>query len=654
MATLSIDIETYSDASLPSVGVYRYADDPSFEILLLAYAFDGEDVRVVDIAQGEKPPRRVLDAILNPSVTKSAFNAQFERVCLSKHLGRRLDPEGWTCTMVHAWMLGLSGGLDDVAKALGLPPDKQKMFIGKNLIRLFSIPRRPSETNGNQTRYYPHNIPLEWQQFKEYCAQDVAVEREIRRRLEAYPMSDRELRLYHIDQRINDFGVRLDHDFARQAAAIDAAHTEELSAAYRDLTGLANPNSTTQLRGWLSNRLGREVASVDKRAIAELREVAVDHPEVCEALELRQQLTRTSVAKYGKMAEVICGDGKAHGLLQFQGTKTGRWAGRLIQIQNLPRNYIEDLDLVRDVVRTGDLELLRLLYGDVPDVLSQLIRTAFVPSDGCRFIVSDFSAIEARVIAWLAGEEWVVEAFRSHGKIYEATAAQMFGVPFEKIVRGQPEYEYRAKGKVATLACGYAGGVAALKAMGADKMGLSDEELREIVDRWRAANPKIAQFWADVDGAAKTAVDNRTTVSLQKGLQFTYESGVLFIRLPSGRRLAYPKPRVEPHHKFAGAAKITFDGQELGKIGRIDTYGGKLAENITSATARDCLAEALIRLHEAGYMIAFHVHDEVVLDVPRGRGSVEEVNEIMSRPLSWAPGLPLAAAGFECDYYQKD
>lgn len=789
--TLHIDIETYSDTSLPDVGVYRYADDPSFEILLFAYAFDDEDVRVVDLAQGEKIPERVLNAILDPAVTKSAFNAQFERVCLSRHLGRQLDPEGWHCTMVHAWTLGLSGGLGDVCRAVGLPQDKQKLFTGKNLIRLFCVRRKPSETNGNQTRYYPHNMPLEWQRFKEYCAQDVTAEREVRKRLATHPMPDGEVRLYHIDQRINDYGVRLDAELARQAAAMDRAHAEELAAAYKALTGLDNPNSAAQLRDWLSSRLGREVASVDKRAVAELLDAAADHPEASEALKLRQQLSKTSVSKYTKMDGVICSDGRAHGLLQFYGARTGRWSGRLIQVQNLPRNSMNDLGLARDVARAGDLELLSMLYDDVPDVLSQLIRTAFIPSEGCRFIVSDFSAIEARVIAWLAGEEWVIDTFRGDGKIYEATAAQMFGVPVEKITRGEPEYAYRAKGKVATLACiaegelvltdqglipieqvttchrvwdgvefvchdgvvfkgleevmtydgliatedhlvwvegehwpirfgyaaacgshlirsgaggapirvgknhqlgkamgeelarhqgtarvydilnagprhrftvsgrlvhncGYQGGVGALKAMGADSMGLSDEELQEIVARWRAANPRIVQFWSDVDNAAKTAIQDRTAIGLQKGLRFTYEPGALFIQLPSGRRLAYPNPRVEPHHKFAGATKITFDGQELGRLCRVDTYGGKCVENLVQGTARDCLADALMRLHDAGYKIAFHVHDEVVLDVPAGHSSVEEVNEIMGQDLPWAPGLPLKADGFECDYYMKD
>ena len=650
MTTLHLDIETYCDAPLSDVGVYRYADDPSFEILLFAYAFDGEAVRVVDLAQGEKLPRRVIGALLDPAVTKSAFNAQFERVCLSRHLGRPLDPEGWHCTMAHAWSLGLSGGLGHVAQALGLPQDKQKMFIGKNLIRHFSVPRKPSAANGHVTRYRPYNSPLEWDLFKQYCAQDVVVEREIQKQLDIYPMSDQELQLYHLDQRINDYGVRLDPEFVRQSIAIDTACTEELTEELQTLTGLENPNSPMQFKEWLSARLGTEVRSVDKKAVAKLLNKADQHPEVERALELRQQLSKTSTSKYTKMADVICSDGRAHGLLQFYGARTGRWAGRLIQVQNLPRNNIEELDLARQVVRSGDRELLEMLWPNAPDILSQLIRTAFIPAPGHRFIVSDFSAIEARVIAWFAGEQWRLDVFNSHGRIYEASAAAMFGVPVESIDRGSP---LRQKGKIAELALGYQGGVGALKQMGALDMGITEEELPELVAQWRLANPAIVQFWRDVDAAAKTAISNQTTVPLQKGLNFIYEPGALFIALPSGRRLAYLNPRVEPHHKW-NRDKITFEGWEQGRHGRIDTYGGKLTENIVQATARDCLGEAMIRLHKAGYKIAFHVHDEVVLDVPIGQGSVEEVNEIMSEPMPWAPGLPLTADGFECDYYQKD
>ncbi|MGI6014862.1 MAG: DNA polymerase [Oscillospiraceae bacterium] len=651
MTTLSIDIETYSDASLPDVGVYRYADDPSFEILLFAYAFDGEAVRVVDLAQGEKLPRRVIGALLDPAVTKSAFNAQFERVCLSRHLGRPLDPEGWHCTMIHAWSLGLSGGLAHVAKALNLPQDKQKMFIGKNLIRAFSVPRKPSEANGHVTRYRPYHRPLDWELFCDYCIQDVVVEREIHKRLSPYPMPEKELELYHLDQRINDYGVRLDPVFVRQAIAIDAACTEELTEELKALTRLENPNSNTQLRDWLSKMLGTEVRSIDKRAVAGMLDDAEGHPEVAQALELRQQLAKTSTAKYAKMADVICSDGRAHGLLQFYGARTGRWSGRLIQVQNLPKNHIAELDLAREVVRNGDRELLEMLYANAPAVLSQLIRTAFIPAEGYRFIVSDFSAIEARVIAWFAGEQWRLEVFQSHGKIYEASAAAMFGVPVESIDRGSP---LRQKGKIAELALGYQGGVGALKQMGALDMGLTEEELPELVAQWRLANPAIVQFWRDVDAAAKTAISDQTTVPLQKGLRFIYEPGALFIELPSGRRLAYPNPRVEPHHKWEGRDKISFGDTGQNKRDRLDTYGGRLVENIVQATARDCLGEGMLRLYEAGYKITFHVHDEVVLEVPIGQGSVDEVNEIMSEPMPWAPGLPLAADGFECDYYQKD
>lgn len=651
MTTLHLDIETYCDAPLSDVGVYRYADDPSFEILLLAYAFGDEDVQVIDLAQGEDIPKSVIDAILDPAIIKSAFNAQFERVCLSSHLGRRLDPESWHCTMIHAWSLGLSGGLAHVAKAINLPQDKQKMFVGKNLIRAFSVPRKPSEANGHVSRYLPYHRPLDWDMFKAYCIQDVVVERELCKRLNTYPMPEKELELYHLDQRINDYGVRLDPEFVQQAIVIDTACTEELTHELQTLTGLENPNSPMQFKEWLSARLGTEIRSIDKKAVARLLDKADQPPEVERALELRQQLSKTSTSKYAKMSDVICSDGRAHGLLQFYGARTGRWSGRLIQVQNLPRNNIKELDLARRVARSGDRELLEMLWPNAPAILSQLIRTAFIPAPGHRFIVSDFSAIEARVIAWFAGEQWRLEVFQSHGKIYEASAAAMFGVPVESITRDSP---LRQKGKIAELALGYQGGVGALKQMGALDMGLAEEELPELVAQWRLANPAIVQFWRDVDAAAKTAISDQTTVPLQKGLRFIYEPGALFIELPSGRRLAYPNPRVEPHHKWEGRDKITFGDTGQNKRDRLDTYGGRLVENIVQATARDCLGEGMLRLYEAGYKITFHVHDEVVLEVPLGQGSVDEVNEIMSEPMPWAPGLPLAADGFECDYYQKD
>lgn len=655
--TLAIDIETYSNAPLDSVGVYRYADDPSFEVLLLAYAFDDDEVQIVDLASGEELPQQVIDAIFDPHTIKTAFNAQFERVCLSKHFGLTLNPESWHCTMVHAWSLGLSGGLDAVAKILGLPQDKQKMWVGKNLIRLFSVPRKLSTMDGQLSlfhgrllgdcyRYGPQDKPQEWELFREYCKQDVVVEREVRKRLATYPMSQTEWALYQLDQRINDYGVRLDMDFVAQAIKIDSIYTEELATKFTRLTGIENPNALEEFKRWLSKRLGFLVDSVTKKTLPKLLEEAAYIPDAKEALRLRQELSKTSVTKYAKMAEIICSDNRARGLLQFYGaSRTGRWAGRLVQVQNLPRNSIADLDLARQVVKDGDLETLEMLYPSVPDILSQLIRTAFIPSDGRRFIVSDFSAIEARVIAWYAKEQWRLDVFNSHGKIYEASASQMFGVPVERITKDHP---LRQKGKIAELALGYQGAVGALIQMGALDMGLKEHELPELVQQWRQANPNIVKFWADVEAAARETIKGKTSTISPQGVKFIYEPGVLFIELASGRRLAYPNPRVEPD------GKITFDGVDNGKWGRVDTYGGKLVENIVQATARDCLAEGLLRLHAAGYKIAFHVHDEVVLDVPIGQGSVEEVNAILSQPLPWAPDLPLRADGFECMYYQKD
>lgn len=659
---LSIDIETYCDLSLSKVGVYRYADDESFEILLFAYAYNDGPVKIIDLTEGEEIPQGIIDAILDPSITKCAFNAMFERICLSKHLGVQLPPEGWHCTMIHAWMLGFNGGLADIAQRLKLPQDKQKMWVGKNLIRLFSMPRKVTSQDSKQLklistkpthyRYYPKDKPDEWEQFKEYCKQDVIVEIALRKKLNQFPIPDDEMQLYYLDQLINDYGVKLDLDFVQQAINLDSVYSERLGKEYQELTGLENPNSTTELKLWLSKRLGFKVKSLNKQSLPELLEKAKDDSVALKALELRQELAKTSISKYRKMEEVICSDGRARGLLQFYGaSRTGRWAGRLIQVQNLPRNNLTDLDLAREIVNDGDLELLDILYPSVPDVLSQLIRTALIPSDGHRFIVSDFSSIEARIIAWYAGEHWRMEVFNGHGKIYEASAAQMFNVPIESITKDSP---LRQKGKIAELALGYQGGVGALKQMGALQMGLDEDELHDLVRQWRQANPNIVQFWRDIDEGAKRAIEGRTSVRLQHNLNILYHKGALFIDLPSGRRLTYPNPRVEPHHTFENATKITFDGEENGKWGRVDTYGGKLVENIVQATARDCLAVGLMRLHKAGYKIAFHVHDEVVLDVPYGFGSVEDVNEILSQEISWAPGLPLGADGFECNYYQKD
>lgn len=660
---LAIDIETYCELPLDKVGVYRYADHESFQILLLAYAFNNEPVQIVDLAQGEELPERVLNALTDSMVTKSAFNAAFERVCLNKYLGLKLPVEQWYCTMVHAWMVGISGGLDAVAKAINLPQDKQKMYIGKNLIRLFSMPRPAVEEvdsqiqlipTKNHYRFFPEDKPEEWELFKKYCMQDVVVERELRKRLAQFPIPDKEMLLYYLDQNINDTGVRLDMDFVKQAMKIVSIYQEKLTREYQELTGLENPNSDTELKLWLSERLGFQVTSLDKRNLSELLDKAKRDTTALKTIKLRQELSKSSIAKYGKMVEVICNDGRARGLLQFYGaSRTGRWTGRLIQVQNLPRHDDREvqalgLDVARQTVLAGDLELLEMLFPSVPDILSWLIRTAIIPADGYRFIVSDFSQIEARIIAWLAGEQWRIDFFSSGGKsdIYKASASQMFGIPVDSI-----DKDLRQKGKIAELALGYQGGAGALISMGALEKGLKEDDLPELVQQWRAANPNIVRFWYDTENAAKAAIQEKIIVRLQHGLNFFYHKGALFIDLPSGRRLVYPNPKVESRNRFT---IITFDGEEQGKWKRVETYGGKLVENIVQATARDCLAEGLIRLHKAGYKIVMHVHDEVVMEMPDGVGSVEEVNEILSQDLSWAPGLKLGAAGFESSYYRKD
>lgn len=650
MRILSIDIETFSSVDLTKCGVYAYTRAEDFEILLLAYAFDDEPVEIIDLASGEEIPDKVINALTNPNIIKSAFNANFERTCLAKHLNTPMPPEQWRCSQAHSLTLGLPASLKEVARCLKL--SQQKMDEGKALIRYFSMPCRPTKANGGRTRNMPWDDWQRWQVFKAYCKQDVEVERDIRKKLEAYPMTDKELKLWHLDQKINDFGVKVDTTLVQNAIQCDEDYQKELMNEATELTGLENPNSPTQLKGWLKDNYNLEVESLSKTKVAELLD-EIDNPTIKRVLELRQEMSKTSVRKYEAMDRAMGKDEQIRGLLQFYGASTGRWAGRLVQVHNLPRNNMSDLDLARNLLKAGDYEALELLFDSVPDVLSQLVRTAFIPSKGHRFIVSDFSAIEARVIAWLAGEKWVIDTFKDHGKIYEMTASRMFGVPMELIVKGNPEYELRQKGKIATLACGYQGSVGALKAMGALNMGLKEDELPGIVSAWRQSNPNIVRLWQNVEDAAIKAVKDRTSVTMQHGLKFYYKSGVLFIRLPSGRSLAYVRPRIELDTRF-NKDKLTYEGMELGKWRHISTYGGKLTENIIQAIARDCLAESLLRLDKAGYKIAFHVHDEVVLDAPYGFGSVKEVEEIMGLPIDWAPGLPLRAEGFETDYYMKD
>ncbi len=649
MRTLGIDLETYSSVDLTKCGVYAYTEAPDFEILLFGYAFNDEPVQVIDLASGEKLPESVVEALFDPDVIKTAFNANFERTCLAKHFGTPMPPEQWRCTAVHALTLGLPGHLDAVAKVL--KSEQQKDSTGKALIRYFSIPCKPTKANGGRTRNLPQHDPEKWAKFKAYCAQDVETERALRKTMERYPVPENEHRLWALDQRINDRGILIDPELVKHAIACDTAYQDQLVEEATRLTGLDNPKSVAQLKAWLLEAEGLEVESLNKETVPALL-AQVEDETTKRVLELRQAMAKTSVKKYQAMDRARCKDNRIRGLFQFYGAgRTGRWAGRLVQVQNLPQNHLPDLDLARQLLLAGEYDTLEMLFDSVPVVLSQLIRTAFIPSPGCRFIVADFSAIEARIIAWLAEEQWRLDVFNSHGKIYEASAAQMFRVPVESVDKGSP---LRQKGKIAELALGYGGSVGALKAMGALKMGLEEEELPGLVESWRAANPNIIQFWWNVGDAAMRAVKEKTAVQLHHGIAFSYESGGLFLRLPSGRRLCYVRPRIETDERF-NRPVLTYEGVEQGKSwGRISTYGPKLVENIVQATARDCLAVAMLRLDAAGYQIAMHVHDEVVLDVPFSFGSLEQVCEIMGEPIPWAPGLPLRADAFETEYYRKD
>ena len=641
---LGIDIETFSDVDLIKSGVYAYADSPAFEVLLFAYCFDGGETRVIDLAQGEVLPEEVAEAVFDGSVVKTAFNANFERTCLSKYFGRYLPPDSWHCSAVQAAVLALPRSLEDVGAVLGL--DERKMKEGKELIRYFCVPCKPTKANGGRRRNLPCHAPEKWEVFKSYCVRDVDVEKAIRRKLGKFPIPEREMDVYRLDQRINDRGVLVDMGLVRQAVRCERLHKEVVTGRAYELTGLENPNSVAQLKGWLGEN-GVEAESLSKKVVAEMIEGA--DGEVEELLRLRLLMAKTSVKKYEAMERSVCSDGRVHGLLQFYGAnRTGRWAGRLVQVQNLPQNHLPDLELARRLVREGRFEDVELFYGSTPEVLSELIRTAFVPEEGCRFVVADFSAIEARVLAWLAGETWRLEVFSSHGKIYEASAAAMFHVPVEEVTKGSP---LRQKGKIAELGLGYGGAAGALISMGALDMGLSEEELPSLVAVWRRANPHITQFWWDVDKAAVEAVVKRTRTRAGR-IAFEYRSGILFVMLPSGRRLAYVKPRMGVN-RF-GREGLTYEGiLENKKWGRIETYGPKLVENIVQGTARDLLAEAMLRVEKKGYPIVMHCHDEIIAEVPEGIGSVEEMCEVMAVCPSWAEGLPLRADGYECGFYQK-
>lgn len=649
MKLLSIDIETYSSVDLIKSGVYAYCESADFEILLFAYAVDDEEVQIIDLASGEEIPTDILKAMSDSTVIKTAYNANFERTCLAKYFHQPMPPEQWRCSSVHALMLGLPGYLDGVAKCLRL--QEQKMKEGKALIRYFSVPCKPTKVNGGRTRNLPEHDLDKWTTFKDYCKQDVEVERKIRKKLEAFPITEVEQKLWELDQKINDEGVLIDKGLVINAIQADKTFQDELFEEAVRLTGLENPNSPAQLKGWLLKQ-GLEVNSLTKKDVEALMG-EVEKPEVRRLLELRQAMSKTSVKKYEAMERSICSDQRIRGLLQFYGAnRTGRWAGRLVQIHNLPRNSLKDLQVARDLLKSGNYETLELLFESVSDVLSQLIRTAFIPSKDHRFIVADFSAIEARVIAWLAGERWRMDVFQSHGKIYEASAAQMFKVPIETIDKGSP---LRQKGKIAELALGYGGSKGALMQMGAIEMGLTEDELPELVSAWREANTNIVKLWWGIESAAIKAVKEKAVVKMQYGLTFHYTKGLLFITLPSGRSLAYVRPKIGIDERF-GKEQLTYEGTEQGskQWGRIPTYGGKLTENIIQAIARDCLAVSMLRLDEVGYRINFHVHDEVVLDVPIHTSSMENVEELMGQSIEWAPGLPLGADSFETDYYKKD
>ena len=641
---LGIDIETFSDVDLIKCGVYAYADSPAFEILLFAYSFDGGETRVIDLAQGEELPEEVVEAVFDGSVVKTAFNANFERTCLSKHFGRYLPPDSWHCSAVQAAVLALPRSLEDVGAVLGL--DEQKMREGKELIRYFCVPCKPTKANGGRRRNLPCHAPEKWELFKAYCMRDVDVEKAIRRKLYKFPVPEGEMELYRLDQRINDRGVLVDMGLVRQAVKCERLHKEVVTKRAYELTGLENPNSVAQLKGWLGEN-GMEAESLSKKAVAELIKGA--DGEVEELLRLRLLMAKTSVKKYEAMERSVCSDGRVHGLLQFYGAnRTGRWAGRLVQVQNLPQNHLPDLELARKLVKEGRFEDVEMFYGSTPEVLSELIRTAFVPEAGCRFVVADFSAIEARVLAWLAGETWRLEVFSSHGKIYEASAAAMFHVPIEEVTKGST---LRQKGKIAELGLGYGGAAGALISMGALDMGLSEDDLPSLVAAWRRANPHITQFWWDVDKAAVEAVTKRAKTRAGR-IGFEYRSGILFVMLPSGRKLAYVKPRMAVN-KF-GREGLTYEGiLENKKWGRIETYGPKLVENIVQGTARDLLAEAMLRVEKRGYPIVMHCHDEIIAEVPEGMGSVEDMCEVMAVRPVWAEGLPLRADGYECPFYQK-
>lgn len=679
MITLRIDLETFSSVDLRKCGVHKYVESPDFQVMLFGFKFSDGPARVIDLAAGEKIPPHILSALDDPTIQKTAYNAAFELACLTKHFRRQLDVTQWRCTSVHALYLGLPGNLADVGRVVGLAPEKQKMSIGWSLIRYFCIPCKPTKKNGERTRNLAQHDPAKWQLFKDYCGQDVEAEHAIAERIAKFPVPEIEWKLWHLDQRMMNKGVLVDRVLVDQAIECDTIFKQRLMNEAMQLTGLGNPNSRSQLIEWLNEEMeeAEEITDITKKTVTRLLgDVPTD--VVTRVLNIRRELSKTSVSKFHAMSRAMCADDCVRGLTQFYGAnRTGRWAGRIVQVQNLPQNKLKDINLAREILKSGDFDLLELLFGNVPDTLSQLIRTAFIARKDHRFIPVDFSAIEARVIAWLAWCEWRLEVFNTHGKIYEASAEQMFNLPPGSVTKKSP---YRQKGKISELALGYQGGVGALKTMGALDMGLTEEELDPIKVAWRTANPEIASFdqrnpglWLKCDRASKQAVANRTSVTVDVAggrakLVFAWESGFLTIRLPSGRKLFYVKPRIENEDLYretnaggrfviAKAGSLTYEGldQKTKQWTRLATYGGKLVENITQAIARDCLRESMFALDEAGHDQLFTVHDEDIIEAPNANpDALHQVEAIMGRPLAWAKDLPLRGDGFETVYYMKE
>ncbi|MCF2674619.1 DNA polymerase [Fusobacterium varium] len=657
MKHLSIDIETYSSVDIKKSGMYKYALSDDFQILLFAYSIDFGEVKIIDLAKGEILPEVIIQALDDKNIIKHAYNAPFEWWCLNQ-AGYKTSIEQWRDTMFHGLYCGYTAGLGATGTAIGLPQDKKKDTTGKALIKLFCVPCKPTKKNGGRLRNLPHHEPEKWELFKNYCIQDVVTETEIYKRLSNFPVPQEEQDLWVLDQKINAYGVKIDTELVRGALNINNVITAELTEEAVQITKLDNPNSAAQLGKWLKEKTGQDIENLQKGTVSELIG-SLEDKEAVRVLEIRQELAKTSIKKYVAMEEAICPDGRIRGLLQFYGAnRTGRWAGRLVQVQNLPRNYLETLDYAREIVKSQDADFLKLVYGNVSDTLSQLIRTAFIPSEGHKFVVADFSAIEARVIAWLAGEQWRQEVFATHGKIYEASASQMFGVPIELIKKGNPEYALRQKGKVAELALGYGGSSGALIAMGALDMGLEEKELPDVVRRWRNANKRITDLWYGIENAVIKLMETGETQGL-KGIVFSREIDLIYgqdfltIKLPSGRKLFYPKPHLK-ENRFGSNALHYFGVNQTTKKWEVqETYGGKLVENIVQAISRDCLAVTLKRLESEGLQTVMHIHDEAVIDADLNV-DLEKVCELMGQPIEWAPGLLLKAAGFESSYYMKD